>query len=42
MENYEFIVYSFKIEGEQLTLTPLRDSNGPVANPTTIILTRVK
>jgi hypothetical protein len=42
MENHEFIVYRFKIEGDELTLTPLRDVNGPTANPGITTLTRVE
>jgi hypothetical protein len=33
---------TFKIEGKTLTLTRVRDGNVAVANPTTIILTRVE
>ena len=34
------MVYSYKLEGEVLTLTAERDRNGPVANPFTVKLTR--
>ena len=35
------IVYSFKMEGDKLTLRAQRDLNGPVANPFTVVLARV-
>jgi hypothetical protein len=35
-------VSSFKIQGNTLTLTGVRNANGPVANPTTITLTRIE
>jgi Lipocalin-like domain len=35
-------VSSFKIQGNTLTLTSVRNANGPVANPTTITLTRIE
>jgi len=35
-------VSSFKIEGNTLTLTSVRNQDGPVANPTTTTLTRVE
>ena len=34
------IVYSYKLEGDTLTLTAQRDRNGPVANPVTVKLVR--
>jgi Lipocalin-like domain len=37
-----FDEYSFKLQGNTLTLTSVRDANGPSANPTTITLTRVE
>jgi hypothetical protein len=42
MTRGEAIVYSFRIEGNKLTLVPLRDANGPIANGTTITLTRIE
>lgn len=42
MDNHEFILYRFRIEGDKLTLTPLQDSNGPTTNPTIVTLTRVE
>lgn len=42
MANHEFIVYGFTIEVDKLTLSPLRDSNGPVTNGQIITLTRVE
>jgi hypothetical protein len=35
-------VYSFKLEGNTLTTTEMRNGNGPVANPTTITYTRIE
>jgi Lipocalin-like domain len=34
--------YSFKIEGKTLTLTAVKNTLGPVTNPTTLKLTRVE
>ena len=42
MERSEYIVFSFKIEGDKLTLITVRDANGPMANPTITTLTRVE
>ena len=42
MTRGEAIVYSFKVEGNKLTLVPLRDANGPIVNGTIITLTRVE
>jgi hypothetical protein len=42
MNNHEFIVYKFRIEGDKLTMTPLEDANGPVTKPQIITLTRVE
>jgi hypothetical protein len=36
------IVYSYKLEGNSLTLTAQRDRNGPIANPVTVKLVRVE
>jgi hypothetical protein len=36
------IVYSYKLEGNTLTLTAQRDLNGPVTNPFTVKLTRIE
>ena len=35
------IVYSFKMEGDKVTLKAQRDLNGPVASPVTVVLARV-
>ena len=37
-----YSVYRCKVDGNTLTLTTLRNQNGPVANPTTIKLARVE
>jgi len=42
MTRHEMIVFSFKIEGDKLTLIPIRDSNGPIANPGTTTLKRIE
>jgi hypothetical protein len=42
MTRGEAIVYSFRMEGNKLTLVPLRDANGPIANGATIALTRIE
>ena len=42
MEDHEFIVYGFSIKEDKLNLSPSRDSNSPVTNPTIITLTRVE
>ncbi len=42
MTRHEFIVFSFKLEGGKLSLTPLRDSNGPLAGAPTTTLTRIE
>jgi hypothetical protein len=36
------LVYSFKLEGNTLTTTDVRNANGPVANPATITYTRIE
>jgi hypothetical protein len=36
------LVYSYKLEGDTLTLTAQRDRNGPVAHPFTVKLVRVE
>jgi hypothetical protein len=36
------IVYSYKMDGNDLTLTIERDQNGPVANPFSVSLTRIE
>jgi Lipocalin-like domain len=36
------LVYSFKLEGHTLTITDVRNANGPVANPATITYTRIE
>jgi hypothetical protein len=36
------IVYLFKLEGKTLTITEVRNANGPFANPSTITYTRVE
>jgi hypothetical protein len=36
------IVYSYKLEGDTLTVTAQRDRNGPVANPFTVKLQRIE
>jgi hypothetical protein len=35
-------VYSFTLEGNTLAVTDLRNANGPVANPATIIYTKIE
>jgi len=35
-------VYSFKLEGKQLTMTEVRNVNGPITNPPTMTYTRVE
>ena len=42
MTRGEAIVYSFRIEGNQLTLVPVRDANGPITNGGTTTLTRIE
>jgi hypothetical protein len=37
-----FATYSFKLEGKMLTLTRVRNANGPDANPTTMKLSRLE
>jgi hypothetical protein len=37
-----FITYSYKLEGDTLTLTQQRNQNGPFANPFALKLTRVE
>src|SRR5262245_44294287 len=37
-----FIVYSFKLNGDTLLVTQVRDQNGPFANPATIKVVRVE
>ncbi len=37
-----FITYSYKLEGDSLSLTQDRNQNGPFANPFTLRLTRVE
>jgi hypothetical protein len=37
-----FITYSYKLEGDSLSLTQERNQNGPFANPFTLRLTRVE
>jgi hypothetical protein len=37
-----FITYSYKLEGDTLSLTQQRNQNGPFANPFTLRLTRVE
>ncbi len=36
------LIYSFKLEGNTLTITEVRNSNGPFANPATITYTRIE
>jgi hypothetical protein len=36
------MVYSYKLEGDTLTVTAQRDRNGPVANPVTVKLVRIE
>ena len=36
------IVYTYKLEGDTLTLTAQRDRNGPVTNPFTVKLVRIE
>jgi hypothetical protein len=36
------IVYSYKLEGDTLTVTAQRDRTGPVANPVTVKLVRIE
>jgi hypothetical protein len=36
------LVYSYKLEGDTLTLTAQRDRNGPVAHPFTVKLARIE
>ena len=35
-------VYSFKLEGNKLSMTEVRNSNGPITNPATMTYTRVE
>jgi hypothetical protein len=35
-------VYSFKLDGNKLIITDVRNAGGPVANPTTITYTRTE
>lgn len=42
MTRKESIVFSYRIDGDKLTLIPIRDSNGPIANPTTTTLKRIE
>ena len=37
-----FIAYSYKLDGDTLSLTQLRNQNGPFANPFTLKLVRVE
>ena len=37
-----FITYSFKLDGDSLSLTQQRNQNGPIANPFTLKLVRVE
>ena len=37
-----FVVYTWSVAGNQLTVSPLRTQNGPVANPPTIKLVKVE
>jgi hypothetical protein len=37
-----FVVYTWSMAGNQLTVSPLRTQNGPVANPPTIKLVKVE
>ena len=36
------MIYSYKFEGDTLTVTAQRDRNGPVANPFTVKLVRIE
>jgi len=42
MARHEMIVFSYKIEADTLILVPIRDSNGPMTNPTTTTLKRIE
>ena len=42
MEPNVTLVYSFKLEGDKLTLTAERDRNGPVARPVSVELVRIE
>ena len=35
-------IYTYKLEGNKLTVTDVQNTNGPVANPVTITYTRVE
>jgi len=37
-----FITYSYKLEGDTLSLTQVRNQNGPFSSPFTLKLTRVE
>jgi hypothetical protein len=37
-----FITYSYKLDGDTLSLTQQRNQNGPFANPFTLKLVRVE
>jgi hypothetical protein len=36
------LVYSYKLDGDTLTVTAVRDRNGPVSNPFTVKLSRIE
>lgn len=42
MASESFTTYSYKLDGDTLTLINKTTNAGPVANPTTIKLTRVE
>lgn len=42
MTRKEMIVFSYKLDGDKLTLVPIRDSNGPMTNPATTTLKRIE
>ena len=42
MTRKEMIVFSYRVDGDKLTLVPLRDSNGPMVNPATTTLKRIE
>ena len=42
MSNGVFSVYSYKVEGDSMTVTTLRNQNGPITSAVTIKLARVE
>ncbi len=42
MTRKEMTVFSYRVDGDRLTLVPMRDSNGPMVNPATTTLKRIE